>query len=82
MRKPVYKNMDVVYGLYDDEEIMMDAVRQAKKDHLDIMDVYSPFPVHGLDPILGSEVSHIGLYQHLFRLLLSLLYCLLRLGWL
>jgi len=66
MRKPVYKNMDVVYGLYDDEEIMMDAVRQAKKDHLDIMDVYSPFPVHGLDPILGLEESRLHVAGFIF----------------
>ncbi|MEM8909285.1 MAG: DUF3341 domain-containing protein, partial [Bacteroidota bacterium] len=35
------------------------AVRQANKDHLDIMDVFSPFPVHGLDPILGLKESRL-----------------------
>ena len=48
---------EVLFGLYDDEEILLKAVKQAKNDHLDIMDVYTPFPVHGLDPILGlSEI--------------------------
>ena len=49
----------VLYGLYNDEEILLKAVKQAKADHLDIMDVYTPFPVHGLDPILGLEESRL-----------------------
>jgi len=50
---------EVLYGLYDDEEILLKAVKQARADHLDIMDVYSPFPVHGLDPILGLAESRL-----------------------
>ncbi len=50
---------EVLYGLYDDEEIMLDAIRVANKQHLDIMDVFTPFPVHGLDPLLGLEESRL-----------------------
>jgi hypothetical protein len=50
---------EVLFGLYDDEEQLMEAVKKAKADHLDIMDVYSPFPVHGLDPILGLSESRL-----------------------
>ena len=55
-------NKKVLYGLYDDEEIMLDAIRHANKEHLDIWDVFTPFPVHGLDPLLGLSESrlHIG----------------------
>jgi len=66
MRKASHKNMDVVYGLYDDEEIMMNAVKEANKEHLDIMDVYSPFPVHGLDPLLGLEESRLHIAGFVF----------------
>lgn len=52
-------NKEVLFGLYDDEEILMDAVKQAKSDHLEIMDVYTPFPLHGLDPIMGLEESRL-----------------------
>lgn len=37
----------------------MKAVREAKDAHIDIYDVYSPFPVHGLDPILGLSESRL-----------------------
>ncbi|MEL6945971.1 MAG: quinol:electron acceptor oxidoreductase subunit ActD, partial [Bacteroidota bacterium] len=52
-------NKEILYGVYDDEEILLDAVKQAKKDHLDIWDVFTPFPVHGLDPLLGLAESRL-----------------------
>ncbi len=58
----VHHEKNIVFGLYDDEEILKTAVRKANEDHLPIMDVYSPFAVHGLDPLLGLTESrlHIG----------------------
>ena len=53
---------NIIFGLYDDEEDLKSAVRKANADHLQIMDVLTPFPVHGLDPLLGLAESriHIG----------------------
>ena len=50
---------DVLYGLYDDEEILMSAIQKAQHDHLDIMDVFTPFPVHGLDELMGLAESRL-----------------------
>ncbi len=52
----------IVYGLYDDELQLIDAVRLAREHHMEIYNVYTPFPVHGLDPVLGLAESrlHIG----------------------
>jgi hypothetical protein len=55
----VTENTKVLYGLYNDEEDLKTAVKQANSSHLDIMDVYTPFPVHGLDPILGLKESRL-----------------------
>jgi hypothetical protein len=60
---------EVVYGLYNDEEILLNAVRQANEDHLDIMDVYSPFPVHGLDPLLGLEESRLHISGFIYGMI-------------
>jgi Protein of unknown function (DUF3341) len=49
----------VLYGLYNDEEDLKKAVKAANAAHLDIMDVFTPFPVHGLDPILGLKESRL-----------------------
>ncbi len=53
------QNKEVLYGLYDDEEILLRAVKQANGEHLEIMDVFTPFPVHGLDPLLGLSESRL-----------------------
>ncbi len=53
------KRKDVVYGIYNDEHDLLNAVRSAKDKGLEIMDVYSPFPVHGLDPLLGLKESRL-----------------------
>ena len=53
---------NIIFGLYNDEEDLKSAVRKANESHLPIMDVYTPFAVHGLDPLLGLSESrlHIG----------------------
>jgi len=50
---------EVLFGLYDDETELLSAVQSANADHLEIMDVYSPFAVHGLDPLLGLSESRL-----------------------
>ena len=60
---------DIIYGLYNDEEDLLRAVKQAKADHLEIMDVYSPFPVHGLDPLLGLSESRLHIAGFVYGML-------------
>lgn len=63
------ESTQVLYGLYNDEEILLHAVKKAKEDHLEIMDVYSPFPVHGLDNILGLTESRIHIAGFIYGLI-------------
>ena len=57
-----HQEKNIIYGLYDDEEYLKSAVRKANEERLQIMDVYTPFAVHGLDPLLDLKESriHIG----------------------
>lgn len=52
-------NKEVIYGIYNDETVLLQAVRKAKSEHLEIMDVYTPFPVHGLDQAMGLSESRL-----------------------
>jgi hypothetical protein len=54
-----FYNKEILYGLYNDEEELLAAIKSAKKSHLDIWDVFTPFPVHGLDPLLGLHESRL-----------------------
>ena len=49
----------VLFGLFNDEEDLKRACKKAMAQHLNIGDVYSPFPVHGLDPILDLKESRL-----------------------
>ncbi len=62
-------NKDIIFGLYDDETDLISAVRIAKGAHLDIYDVYSPFPVHGLDPVLGLAESRLHIAGFIYGML-------------
>jgi len=59
-------NNSVLYGLYNDETDLLSAVKEANNQHLEIMDVFSPFPVHGLDPLLGLAESRIHIAGFVF----------------
>lgn len=50
---------NILFGLYDDEEKLLEAVKAANSAHHEIDEVYTPFPVHGLDPLLGLEESRL-----------------------
>lgn len=60
---------NVIYGLYDDEQDLLRAVKKANDKHLEIMDVFSPFPVHGLDPLLGLEESRLHIAGFVYGML-------------
>ena len=61
-----YKNKSIVYGLYNDETELLSAVKVANQRHLEIMDVFTPFPIHGLDPQLGLEESRLHIAGFIF----------------
>jgi hypothetical protein len=52
-------NKTVLFGLYNDEGPLMGAIEDAKAKHLEIWDVFTPFPVHGLDRVMGLDESRL-----------------------
>ena len=61
-------NKTILYGLYLDEEILMDAVRDIREGGQEIWDVFTPFPVHGLDPLLGFKESRLHIAGFVYGL--------------
>ena len=51
----------VVYGIYDDEEVLLTAVKEIRSKDIDIKEVYSPFPIHGLDHALGLQRTRLAI---------------------
>ena len=42
-----------VVGCFDDEKVLFPAVESVRKQGYKIHDIYTPFPVHGLDKVMG-----------------------------
>ena len=50
-----------LHAIYDDDDKLLDAVKFLKKEGIYIEDVFTPFPVHGLDKALGLEPTRISI---------------------
>lgn len=55
-----------VLGVYDDEGVLLKAVRKIRQAGVKIDEVYSPFPVHGLDEELGYKKSRLPIAAFMF----------------
>jgi len=58
-----------VLGVYDDEDVLLKAITQVRKEGVKITEVYSPFPVHGIDDALGYKGSRLSIVAFMFGLL-------------
>ena len=59
-------NKNFVVGIFDDEDILLHAVENIREKGLKIHEVYSPFPVHGLDDALGYKRSRLPIAAFMF----------------
>ena len=55
-------------GIFDDEDVLLHAVENIRDKGVKIKEVYSPFPVHGLDEVLGYTRSRLPIAAFLFGL--------------
>lgn len=61
-------NGKFLVGIYDDDDVVLKAVKDVKKAGVRIHEVYTPFPIHGLDVALGHPRSRLGIVAFLFAL--------------
>lgn len=53
------ENNKFIVGLYDHEEKLLKAIKHIRSKGIEIHDALSPFPVHGIDPVLGLKDTRI-----------------------
>ena len=53
-------------ALYTDDDILMNAVKKVREAKHHIEEVYTPFPVHGLDKALGLDETRISMAAFLY----------------
>jgi len=58
----------VVHAFYTDDDVLMDAVKTVKDAHYHIEEVFTPFPVHGLDKAMGLEPTRLAITSFMYGL--------------
>ncbi|HEU4496758.1 MAG TPA: DUF3341 domain-containing protein [Flavobacterium sp.] len=58
----------VIYAIYNDDDVLMDAVKKTRAAHHHIEDVFTPFPVHGLDKAMGISPTRLAICAFLYGL--------------
>lgn len=66
MASPV--NSRFLVGIFDDDDVVLKAVREVRESGVRIHEVYTPFPIHGLDVALGHPRSRLGIVAFMFGL--------------
>ena len=63
------KDHKFLIGCFDDEEVLLKAILFVREKGLKIYEVYSPFPVHGIENALGYKRSRISIAAFCFGFL-------------
>ena len=53
-------------GIYDEEHVLMHAISHVRHEGVNIKEVYSPYPIHGMEAALGYKGSRLSRAAFLF----------------
>jgi hypothetical protein len=56
----------VIHAIYTDDDVLMNAVKKVKAERHHIEEIYTPFPVHGLDKAMGLEPTRIAIASFIY----------------
>lgn len=59
-------NKNFVVGVFDNEQVVMNAITKVRSGGVKIHEVFSPFPVHGMDEVLGYKRSRLPIAAFFF----------------
>jgi hypothetical protein len=58
----------VIHAIFDDEEPLMASAKSLRSEGIHIKDVFTPFPVHGLDTAIGVPRTRIAITAFIYGL--------------
>ena len=56
----------VIHAIYNDDDVLMSALKQVKAARYHIAEIYTPFPVHGLDKAMGLAPTRIAIASFIY----------------
>ncbi len=58
----------VFYAMYDDDDVLKKGAKKLVAKGIKVAEVFTPFPVHGLDPIIGVKNTRLGIMAFIYGL--------------
>lgn len=58
----------VFYAMYDDDDVLKNGAKKLVSKGVKVNEVFSPFPIHGIDPIIGVKNTRLGIMAFLYGL--------------
>ena len=55
-----------IHAIYDDDDKLLDAIKDLKKNKVTIEEVFTPFPVHGLDHLLDLKPTRLAITAFIY----------------
>ncbi|MFD2517752.1 DUF3341 domain-containing protein [Salinimicrobium flavum] len=59
----------VIHALYTDDDLLLQAVRQVRDARYSIREIYTPFPVHGLDKAMGLAPTRLAVTSFIYGII-------------
>lgn len=66
-------NQKIFHVMYDDDQVLLAAAKDMVAQGVRVNDVYSPFPIHGLDPVIGVKKTRLAMAAFLYGITGTLL---------
>jgi hypothetical protein len=54
--------------MYNDDDVLKDGAKKLVAKGVKVSEVFSPFPIHGLDPIIGLKETRLGIMAFIYGL--------------
>lgn len=58
----------IIYGMYDDDHTLLEGAKKLVGKGVHVSDVFSPFPIHGIDPVIGVKQTRLAICAFLYGL--------------
>jgi hypothetical protein len=56
----------IIHAMYDDDDVLKDSAKVLVAKGIKVAEVFSPFPIHGIDPIIGVKNTRLGIMAFLY----------------
>lgn len=56
----------VIHAIYTDDDVLMSAVKRVKAEKYHIEEIFTPFPVHGLDKAMGLAPTRLAITSFIY----------------